>query len=175
MLNSPKHNRRSIRLKDYDYSNGGAYFITICAYRKQCIFGEIIDSEMELNEVGKMVKMELLDTQKRFNVMELDHYTIMPNHIHCIVFIVGATLEVARMRAGSSPAPTIGNIVGAFKSITTNNYFKYINKQKLLSPPKLWQRNYYERVIRNENELYDIRQYIQNNPIQWNIDEYYSK
>lgn len=177
-------NRRSIRLKEYDYSQSGAYFITICTHSRKCIFGEIADGQITLNDAGKMLSAEWQKLIARFPNIELDEYVIMPNHFHGIVTlnfkIVGATLVVAQEttndRAGTRPAPTrgttIGDIVGAFKSITTDQYINSINTKdwKPLNG-KLWQRNYYEHVIRNESKLNEIRQYIVDNPAKWDTDE----
>ena len=122
-------NRRSIRLKEYDYSQSGAYFVTVCTHNRECLFGEIVDGEMVLNDAGKMISEKWQELRIRFPHIELDECMIMPNHFHGIV-IVGATLVVAQIntvdteRAGTRPAPTrkttIGDIVGAFKSITTD-------------------------------------------------------
>jgi len=198
------HHRRSIRLKHYDYSQSGAYFVTICAQNKTCLFGDVIDAQMILNGPGRMLQTEWDALPKRFSGIELDAFAVMPNHIHGIIFIVGAPLVGARFvvgaqpsdqnragtrpdqnragtrpeqnRAGTRPAPTntTGNIVGAFKSIATHEYVIGIRQQQWLSfTGRLWQRNYYEHVIRSEHELNKIREYIINNPLNWSEDENY--
>jgi REP element-mobilizing transposase RayT len=164
------YHRRSIRLKGYDYSQEGAYFVTICAYKKESLFEDMI--------VGSIIEEEWRNMSERFDCIELDEFVIMPNHIHCILWInnVGATLAVAlnnettKKRAGASPAPTLGNIVGAFKSMVSTEYLKWINQNNLKRSGMLWQRNYYEHIIRNEDELNRIRQYIVENPLKWNDD-----
>lgn len=173
--------RHSIRLRDYDYSQSGAYFVMICTYNKECLFGQVVDGKMVLNDARKMIFEEWQELAVRFPYIELDECMIMPNHFHGIV-IVGATLVVAQIntvnteRAGTRPAPTrkttIGDIVGAFKSITTDQYIDGV-KTRNWQPfnGKLWQRNYYEHVIRNENDLNQIRQYIIDNPAKWDLDE----
>ncbi len=157
--------RKTIRLKEWDYSTSGAYFVTICAYKKECIFEDTV--------LVSIIKEQWQRLPNKFSCIELDEFVMMPNHIHCILWInnVGATLAVAQdKRAGASPAPTLGNIVGAFKSIVSNEYLKWIKQNSLERPGVLWQRNYYEHIIRNEEELNRIRHYIQENPLKWDDD-----
>src|SRR5687767_6019043 len=175
-----KHHRRSIRLKDYDYSQKGAYYVTINAQNRECWFGDIVNREMVLNEAGEMIDQQWNALPKMFLNIELDLYQIMPNHFHGIIVIVGATTRVAHnleMKsiyengAGTRPAPTLGDIIGAFKSITTNEYIKGVeNKKWPRFDKRLWQRNYYEHVIRDEEDLNRIRNYIQSNPANWDED-----
>jgi len=126
------HHRRSIRLNDFDYSQSGAYFVTIVIKIRKCLFGEVIDEAMVLNDAGYMVETVWNGLPHQFPNIELDEYVVMPNHFHGIIIIVGATLVVAQQnvvgeneRAGTRPAPTnetIGDIIGVFKSITTHEY-----------------------------------------------------
>jgi len=168
--NPELHHRRSIRLKGYDYSLSGAYFVTVCSYRKERIFEDII--------VASIIKEQWQNLPRKFSCIELDEFVIMPNHIHFILWIkdVGATLAVApnnettSKRAGTSPAPTIGNIVGASKSMVSTEYLKWINQNNAERSAILWQRNYYEHIIRNEESLNRIRNYIINNPLKWEED-----
>ena len=180
-----KHHRRSIRLKEYDYSQAGAYYVTIDVQNRECLFGEIVNYEMILNEAGKMVNEQWNALLERFPSIELDVYQAMPNHFHGIIIViapVGTTLVVApvldisQQGAGTSPAPTkkptLGDIIGAFKSITTHEYILGVdNKNWLQFYKRLWQRNYYEHVIRDEADLNRIRDYIQSNPANWDEDE----
>ena len=164
-----KHHRRSIRLKDYDYSQAGACYVTIDVQNRECLFGDIVNYEMVLNEAGKMIDEQWNALPKRFPNIELDVYQIMPNHFHGIIVIV-------EYGAGTRPAPasksTLGDIVGAFKSITTNEYIDGVDNQNWPQFYKrLWQRNYYEHVVRNEADLNRIRDYIQFNPSNWEEDE----
>ena len=180
--NPDKHHRRSIRLKGFDYSSAGAYFVTICTQNKECFFGDIADGKMNRNDAGNMIDKWWNELKERFVGIELDEYVIMPNHFHGII-IVGATLVVAQnengmkmKRAGTRPATTreksIGNIIGAFKSITTDEYINGVKQNGWRSfNSKLWQRNYYEHIIRNEDSLNSIRGYINNNPAEWDSDE----
>jgi len=180
------HHRRSIRLKDYDYSANGAYFVTICANSRQLYFEEY-------PELKQIVTEQWEDIPNRYSNIKLDEFTVMPNHIHGIIFIVGATLAVApdptiaptltveqdiinsdmaaNMRAGARPAPTVGDIVGTFKSLSIRDWLRHIKEYNINAVGKFWQRNYYEHIIRNENELYRIREYIQNNPLKWELDQ----
>lgn len=178
--------RKQIRLLGHDYSKNGCYFVTICTQNRQCIFGDIINNKMVLNDIGNIIKKNWDILSKRFPV-ELDEYQIMPNHLHSIIHIVGAGLVPARNRvianrgetnratmdrATTRVAPTtLGEIIGAFKSITTIEYINCVkNRHWPLFNNRIWQRNYYEHIIRNENELYKIREYIKLNPEMWERD-----
>jgi len=184
-----QYNRKSIRLKEYDYSQAGEYFITICTYNHECTLGEIVDGEIKLNEIGRILEEEWLRTAIiRSNIL-IDSYVIMPNHIHGIIILneditVGANCHSPRNKIQNdlinnrayidtplqnsfhSPSKTIGAIVRGFKSITT----KRINKIRNTVGNPVWQRNYYEHIIRNDKELNNIRDYIANNIIQWSFD-----
>ena len=179
MCANPNHNattersgRRSIRLRDYDYSQFGAYFVTICTHDRACIFGNIVDGEMCLNAIGEITAEEWTKSERVRGEIELDEWIVMPNHLHGIVWIthnsdnrnVGAT---GRSPLPSGPKPrSIGAMVAGFKSAAT----KRINT--ILGTPgaPVWQRNYYEHVIRNEDALDRIRQYIRDNPSKWQDD-----
>jgi REP-associated tyrosine transposase len=229
-----RHHRRSIRLRGYDYSQAGAYFVTVCAQDRVCLFGEVIGDQMHLNEPGRIVLAEWERLAVRFPTVELDAFVVMPNHIHGILVIsaggtradavaprvdsvvgaglvpaprvttgaaegkvvgaeLGATTRVAptdilndlpttpddvpTSNAGDVAAPAVdskpvlGNIVGAFKSLTTD---LYIHGVKQLGWPRfrrrLWQRNYHEHIIRSEESLNRIRRYILENPARWATD-----
>ena len=165
-----KHHRRSIRLKGYDYSQMGAYYVTIDVQNRAYLFGEIVNYEMVLNEAGKMVHLHWALLPERFQNIELDVYRVMPNHFHGIIVInepVGASLVDAL-----DIRPTLGDIIDAFKSITTNEYIKGVDNKSWPQFYKLfWQRNYYEHVVRDEKDLNRIRDYIQSNPANWDKDE----
>lgn len=157
------HHRKSIRLKGYDYSQNGAYFLTICTYNKIFYFGIF-------PELRKIVRKQWQKLSERYPNLVLDEFIIMPNHIHGII-IVGATLAVAlNNKAGARPAPTVGEIIGTFKSLCVNDWLIYLKENKIDEAGRFWQRNYYEHIIRNENELTKIREYIQNNPLKWSLD-----
>ncbi|MBE0504855.1 MAG: hypothetical protein IBX46_12075 [Desulfuromonadales bacterium] len=180
------HGRRSIRLREYDYSSVGAYFVTICVQGRECLFGDVTEGTMRLNDAGKMVERVWLGLSARFPHVVLDEFVVMPNHFHGIVVInnvydtVGAPLAApgfeSDQRSGAvsrSPmfktnlAPSLGAIVRGFKSITAIDVNRLLNRQGC----PLWQRNYYERVIRNESELSAIREYLQFNPTNWAEDK----
>ena len=182
------HHRRSIRLKGYDYSQAGLYFITICCQGRACLFGNVVDGEMKLNDAGKMVEFQWVKIQERFKNIQLHEYVVMPNHFHAILEIVGATLVVALNESvalnennatdkgqpqGIAPTgKTVGDMVGAFQSIVT---VEYIRGVKTLGwkpfDGKLWQRNYYEHIIRNKQSYERIAEYIINNPATWKKDK----
>ena len=175
------HHRRSIRLRGYDYSRAGAYFVTICIQNRECLFGEILDGKMLLNGAGRIVAGEWNHTTALRTNVELDEFVIMPNHIHGVVVIVESRRGVLQCKGVlqyapttpsrlQSPSQTIGAIVRGFKSAVT----KRINELRETPGAKLWQRNYWEHIVRNESELNRIRAYIQNNPAQWEFDKLYS-
>ncbi len=167
--------RRSIRLKEYNYSQSGYYFVTVCARGRDFLFGDIVDGEMVLNEYGKILASCWHDLPDHYDNVELDRFIIMPNHVHAII-IVGAGLPRPNTTAQGNigredRAPTLGQIVAYYKYGTT----KQINKLRNAGIKKIWQRNYYEHVIRNDNDLTNIREYIVNNTSKWQDDEYYIK
>lgn len=152
------HHRRSIRLKGYDYGQEGTYFVTICTFNRECLFEEF-------PRLKRIVEKQWEIIPRRHENVLLDEYVIMPNHLHGIIVITDTASDAkATTRAGASPAPT-GKFVGAplagALSVTEN-----INARG-----KFWQRNYYEHVIRNEDDLNRIREYIVNNPARWAEDE----
>ncbi|KKT30973.1 MAG: hypothetical protein UW16_C0002G0007 [Microgenomates group bacterium GW2011_GWC1_44_10] len=191
--------RHSMRLRGYDYSQNGVYFVTICTQDKKSLFGDVVDDEIRLNEVGNIAKNEWLNLPRRFPNLDLDISVIMPNHIHGII-IVGAPLAGARInkihsqikethprnhadnigihvnndiysnRATARVAHTpIGNIIGAYKSLVYTTCLK-INKGNKRFQGKMWQRNYYEHIIRDDYDLNRIREYIIDNPANWSSD-----
>ncbi len=186
-MSSTIFERRSTRLKEYDYSQPGYYFVTICTQKKQSLFGEISNNSMKLNELGKMVEAIWKQLPDRFPTIQLDEFVMMPNHMHAVIVLaaalnVGAPLAGALNSkddfiqksihgAGARPAPTLGDVIGAFKSITSVAYIHGIEQQKWPAlTKKIWQRNYYDHIIRNEEELLVKRQYILNNPKAWELD-----
>ena len=182
------HHRRSIRLKGYDYSQAGLYFITICVKNRQCLFGNIANGKMILNDAGRMVQNQWVKLCQRFKNIQLHEYIVMPNHFHAILEIVGATLVVDQTNDGKEGQPqgfapttdgiattgkTVGDMVGAFESITTVEYIRGVKQQKWQPfDGKLWQRNYWEHIIRNEKSYQNISEYIINNSLKWNDDKF---
>jgi putative transposase len=185
--NSKKHQRKSIRLSEYDYSFPNWYYITICTYERRNLFGKINNDKLILNKLGKVVEEEWIKTKEIRKYVDLDYFVIMPNHLHGIIIIeqsiedVGATRRVAQNkedRAIQRIAPTkktlisnsLGSIIGQFKSKVTKRLREISGNSDL----KIWQRNYYEHIIRNEIDLQNIRKYITLNPLKWEIDEYFN-
>jgi len=167
-----KHHRRSIRLKDYDYSQSGAYFITCCVNSQICLFGKIKHDKIHLNDAGIMIKKVWMELSENYPGIETDAFVVMPNHFHGIVILnnVGAG-----PRACPKSKMTLPDVVHRFKSFTTAQYRKGV-KTQYWEPfiGKLWQRNYYEHIVRNDEDLNRIREYIENNPRNWVNDENYS-
>ena len=229
------HHRKSIRLKGYDYAQAGLYFVTICTQNRECLFGDIIDGELKLNDAGKMIEKWYYELENKFPDIKCGTHIVMPNHFHCIIHNVGADLRVcpndnADLRVcpntneqsstilgeqslknndreqslknndreqslendiiGQSHriAPTIlgehnpilGEHIGSplhrvvqwFKTMTTNEYIRNVkNNNWQRFDGKLWQRNYWEHIIRNGKSHQNISEYIVNNPMKWNEDK----
>ena len=165
-----KHHRKSIRIPGYDYSQEGHYFVTICMNHRELLFGDIVDGEMVLNEFGKIIAETWQWLAKQYVYINLDESVIMPNHLHGIVEFMN---DCSRGGSRTSPTDTkrkpLGRIIGAFKTVST----KRINQIQNTLGLKLWQRNYWEHVIRDDYDLYRIRQYIVDNPFKWKDDKYY--
>nr|WP_235269774.1 transposase [Geoalkalibacter subterraneus] len=166
----PRRNRRSIRLQGYDYSQAGAYFVTVCTQNRECLFGDIVNGEMRLNEAGNIARQCWDDIPIHFPHVDLDEFVIMPNHIHGIVVITGnvgaknfSPLPQTTRPCGTSK--TIGSIVRGFKIGVT----KWMRNNTSIYA--VWQRNYWEHIVRNEPELNRIREYIHNNTAQWEMDK----
>jgi REP element-mobilizing transposase RayT len=191
-----RHHRRSIRLQGYDYTQPGAYFVTLVTYNRACLFGDIVDGEMRLNDAGRIAEQCWLDIPSHFLDVELDAFVIMPNHVHGILRIVGETVTVGAQNVSSagavgaknfsplppSPPPsqlpsppnadsfphgtsrTIGSVVRGFKIGVT----KWFRQNTAIYT--VWQRNYYEHIIRSDRELEHIRAYIESNPQHWAAD-----
>lgn len=167
-----KHHRRSIRLKGYDYTQSGAYYITIVAYQRRHFFGDIMNTEMRLNELGQIACDEWFKTAALRPYVELreDEFVVMPNHVHGIIWIqnniVGAERRSAPTITNVVPK-SLGAIVRAYKSAVTYAVNALQNQRGAV----LWQRNYYEHVIRDEKDLKAKRDYIFRNPMNWEDDD----
>ena len=179
-----KHHRRSIRLKGYDYAQEGVYFVTVCTQNRACLFGAVADGEMQLNNAGQIAKAAWDDMPARFPSVRLDAFIVMPNHVHGIIMvgpqfiapqktpptIVGAQFIVpsdgfdGTNQGVMNYAPTLGDMVRAYKAASTRLI------RQAGTPDFAWQRNYYEYVIRDEESLNRIRQYILDNPARWEFD-----
>jgi REP element-mobilizing transposase RayT len=198
------HHRRSIRLKGYDYSQQGLYFVTLCVKNRHCLFGEIIDQEMILNDAGIMVNKWYNELENKFSDIKCHEHVVMPNHFHCIIentgTNVGADLRVCPdnklspdnllspdKKGGHAgppqPSPPDDPILGEhkgsplwqiiqwFKTMSTNEYIRNVNEHNWpCFDGKLWQRNYWEHIIRDEKAYHTIAEYIINNPQKWDND-----
>ena len=178
--NSEIHHRKSIRLKGYDYSKEGFYFITICTQNRECLFGEIIEGKMILNNAGLMIEKIYKELPNYFGNANLNEYIIMPNHFHCIIEIVGVEsisthdIQLSNRVDMESTPTTIPNILQTFKRYTTLEYIKMVKSNKLPNfNRRIWQRNYYENIIRNDQIHEKIIEYIKNNPLKWKEDKYH--
>ena len=162
--NLPK--RKNPRLKNFDYSKSGAYFITICTHNKQCLLSQIVGqrlapAENRYTAYGEIAKEQLFLLEKRYPSVKIDQYVIMPNHIHAIIVLNDA--------AGASPRPTITDVICAYKSLTTRE----CKKIKVID--KVFQTSFYEHVIRGQDDYAEIAEYIANNPKRWELDQLYSE
>ncbi len=178
-FNPDIHHRRTIRLRGYDYSTVGAYFVTICVNRRGCLLGKVVDGEMQLNNAGRMVRSVWDEMPEHYPGVEIDEFAVMPNHIHGIVFLVGAGPRArTKGRQPQEVAPTLSlpDVVHRFKTMTTHQYTRGVKEYGWTPfPGKLWQRNYYDHIIRNEDDLNALREYIVNNPVKWETDENFSE
>jgi putative transposase len=194
------NHRQTTRLENFDYSTPGAYFVTICANGRSYLFGEILEDEMKLNAAGEMVKRKWLEMPASFDHLEIDEFVVMPNHIHLIVAlgvsqegdhrdrpygdanrrgdlydrpadetIPGFVREYQHPKGTADGS--LGRIIQLFKTVTTHEYIRGVHD--LSWPPfekRLWQRNYFERVIRDEQGLQNARNYVLENPLKWHLD-----
>ena len=165
------HHRRSIRLPAYDYAQPGAYFVTLVTQARESLFGQVIDGEMRLNGLGDVVAQEWRRTGEMRDV-GLDLFVVMPNHAHGILIVVGAHSRAPEHDPPEYGVPlyrpprSLGSLVAGFKSAVT----KRINGMRGTPGLPVWQRNYYEHVIRDEEELNRIREYVASNPTHWEED-----
>lgn len=158
--------RKQVRLKNYDYSKPGYYYITICSYNKKCCFGRIpLNFDLltrpfvELSAIGSIISAEWYKLKDRYPDIQLDHFVVMPNHMHGIIII----------KSSRTAANTVFDIIRAYKSLSAIS----MNRQENTPGRVVWQRGFYEHIIRDEDDLFNIRQYISNNPAEWEKDEHY--
>ena len=193
-MNAGRPQRKALRLPSFDYTSAGAYFVTICTYDRSPL--------LEVTVLAEIVRIEWQALAGRFSSIRLDEFVVMPNHVHFVIWLVGAPLAGARdgaaaenaasaqdepltnapstaeatsnndgtPRAPARGAPTLSAIVGAYKSLVAAKWLAWIKECEPERSARLWQRNYYEHVIRNDYELNRIRQYIRLNPTQWLLD-----
>jgi putative transposase len=178
------HRQHSIRLQGNDYAQSGGYFITIVTQLREPFFGKICEGEMILNEAGQMVRNEWEALPERFPGIAVDVFQVMPNHLHAILLIhdplpVGAGLVPAHDGGATTMdwattrvAPTLGEIVGAYKSITTHEYIQGVKERAWpIFTRKLWPRNYYEHILCNQADYERIAGNILDNPANWEQDD----
>lgn len=196
-----KHDRRSIRLPEYDYRSPGAYFVTTCTADRICLFGAVVEGQMRLNEYGRIVAEEWRRTEEVRDRVVVDTFVVMPNHTHGVIVITDspdndsgadpprrsspASADENRNSRGRGSSPTnpypdknpnrtfggaiagsLSTIMRQFKSMVT----KRINRLRDTPGASVWQRNFYERVVRDRRELDRIRKYIRRNPARWHRD-----
>lgn len=154
-----KITRKQIRLKNYNYANSGYYFITICTNQRKTLFGEIKNNKMLLNNIGEIIYSQIKESENKYPKIIIDENIVMPNHIHIIINI---------LENNNIP---IGNIIGYFKYQSSKAVCEYLN----IPIKSIWQRNYYEHIIKDEIELNNTREYIKNNPQNWQTDKEYLK
>ena len=156
--NTPRPSRKSLRLAEYDYSTAGYYFVTICIREQQCLLGEIVADAVCLNSAGQMIASAWMALPERFEQVGLDSFVVMPNHIHGIVVV--------------KKGIALTHVIQAFKSLSTNEYIRGVHAQGWGKfDGTLWQRSFYDHVIRNDQDLSRIQEYILNNPLQWALDD----
>lgn len=170
--------RKLIRLKGYDYSQAGFYYMTICTYKRKLLFGEIIHNCRgtaccALNKYGEIVRKEWEKTSRLRNNITLDEYIVMPNHIHGIIILheSGTARRAPTGQFGKPVTGSLSTIIRSFKSAVT----KRINEIRNIRGTPVWQRSFYDHIIRNEKSLHKIREYILNNVIDWENDSNYVK
>jgi len=155
MKDFPK--RKSTRLKEFDYSQFGYYFVTICIKERKDFFSKIKNSSIILSKYGNIISEILINMQSYYNV-EIDYYVIMPDHIHLIIILD---------KDESKKNYSLSDVIGKFKSFSSKKIRKVLEVEEKFE----WQKSFYDRIIRNEKELYQIRKYIQENPLRWDIEK----
>jgi putative transposase len=161
--------RKSPRLKSYDYSQSGAYFITICSMNRQHLFGEIENGLMSLSELGELVRDHWEDLPKHFPMIELDAFVVMPNHLHGILLITDVGTQSIASETKTNKTPKLGTIVATYKAAVS----RQVNRLSIVEG-HFWQGRYHDHIIRSEKTLNIIRQYVATNPERWEDDTFYS-
>ncbi|MCC6613109.1 MAG: transposase [Anaerolineae bacterium] len=170
--------RKSPRLRDYDYAQSGAYFVTICTYRREHLFGEVVDQQMHLSRMGSIAHDLWYTIPDHHSQVELDAFVVMPNHVHGII-VVGTPRAASggendgRSADRARPVPTesLGAIIGAYKSAVTRT----VNQAMRLVAPTVWQTRYDHHIIRSEHDLDRIRAYVADNSARWLDDTLFTK
>ena len=158
-MNRTKYRKAHLRLPYYDYSQNGCYFVTICTQNRAMLFGNIENGKMYLSDIGKIIEDELLHLVEHYPNSIIESYVIMPNHLHFIWF--------------NQNNVSLSNVVRRFKGNATSRYHSLMQERKQYYIP-LWQRSFYEHIIRDDKDYEKIVEYIENNPLQWELDRFYS-
>jgi REP element-mobilizing transposase RayT len=163
--------RKSPRLKGYDYSQEGAYFVTLCTHQRANLFGAVLNEAMMLSEIGVIADAELINLVRYWDgLVDVDLFVVMLNHIHAIIILTGMSSSASAQPDTQKRVPTLGNVVGSYKSRVTRRV------REMSSVPDLviWQRRYHDHIVRNETSLNQIRAYIINNPALWQRDVFFT-
>lgn len=158
--------RKQLRLRGYDYAFPGVYFVTICSAGKHPVFGSVSEGKTVLSAIGEIVRSEWIALAERFPRLVLDEFVIMPNHLHAVLGFVGRAGGASPGTGGASPSPTLFEVIGAFKSISTIKVNKFLQRRGV----PLWQRSYYEHIVRTGEDVRKIQRYILVNPSMWSLD-----
>jgi REP element-mobilizing transposase RayT len=150
-------------LQHYDYSRGGIYYVTICSQNRECLFGEINKGHLKLNLIGKLIDHFWQKIDEKYSDVHIDQFIVMPNHLHGLIIIKN---HCSHRGEATAPLQSLGKIIAWYKYESTKN----VNRLCQSPGVRLWQRNYYDRIIRNENEYDRIKKYILNNPARWESD-----
>ncbi len=164
------HHRRSVRLKGYDYAQAGAYFVTICVFRKRCVFGRVQHDVMNLNRFGFMARDCWLEIPQHYPTVELDEWQVMPNHMHGILVITDNTNANQPAKFGESKRGSLATIINRYKGAVTRQI-----SEARQTKTKVWQDGFHDHIIHNERELDSIRRYIIENPLHWATDKHYAE
>ena len=163
----PTYHRHSIRLHDYDYAQPGAYFVTLCTHERECLLGKITEGTLWLSPAGQVIENCWQALPRYFYAIKLDAFVVMPNHVHGIICILEASLaDDASVQRHGAAAGSLTAIVGNFKTVSARR----INQLRNTPGAAVWQRNYYEHIIRTPRELDAVRKYIVDNPLKWSLD-----
>ncbi len=195
-----RHHRESKRLRGYDYSRPAPYFVTLCVQNNLCLFGDVVDGEMVLNDAGLIIEKWWKELENKFSGVRLDRFRVMPNHMHAILAIMGTGMDMVTKfgigldelnldgadanegivpsrdgttggHIGSPLQPSLGDVIQWFKTMTTNEYIRRVRESGWPQfKGKLWQRDYFDHIVRNAESLELIRNYIRDNPLRWSLD-----
>ena len=169
-----KYRIESLRLPDFDYSQTGYYFITICTNKRQMFFGDIINDKMRPTKIGKIVKNFWFEIPNKFQFAEIDEFILMPNHIHGIIFLNRIPSAKSNINTNKK-----GGFVGEKNPMLNENLSRIIRwfkgrvtfEARKIEPDFAWQTRFYDRIIRTEKELFNLRNYVRNNHLKWDKDE----